>query len=118
MDTWWSPAATRPEARLSRHPDPPFVVVVAGLPARGRLQWAYREVSALEAVAAGAVLAALAAGLRPAGCTASTKHSILDGTLLPIDRIAADWPFCSGTHEKHGMNVQIMTDPAGRPIVA
>lgn len=88
MDTWWSPAATRREARLSRHPDPPFVV--SGLPARGRLQWVFHEVSALEAVAAGAVLAALASDLRPAGCTASTKHSILDGTLLPIDRIAAD----------------------------
>ncbi|KMS66699.1 transposase, partial [Streptomyces viridochromogenes] len=30
---------------------------------------------------------------------------ILDGTLLPIDRIAADRPFYSGKHKKHGMNV-------------
>ncbi len=42
----------------------------------------------------------------------------LDGTLLPIDRIAADRPFYSGKHEKHGMNVQIITDPAGRLVWA
>lgn len=63
--------------------------------------------SALEAVAAGAFLAALASDLRTAACTASTKaFVILDGTLLPIDRITADRPFYSGKHEKHGMNVQ------------
>lgn len=50
----------------------------------------------------------------PRACTASTKaFVILDGTLLSIDRIAADRPFYSGKHEKHGMNVQIITDPAG-----
>lgn len=44
MDTWWSPAVTRREARLSRRADPPFVVVVADLPARDRLQRVLREV--------------------------------------------------------------------------
>ncbi len=39
---------------------------------------------------------------------------ILDGTLLPIDRIAADRPFYSGNHKKHGMNVQVIADPLGR----
>jgi hypothetical protein len=64
-------------------------------------------------------LAALACDLRTAACTASTKaFVILDGTLLPIDRIAADRPFYSGKHEKHGMNVQIITDPAGRLVWA
>ncbi|GGO47721.1 hypothetical protein GCM10012287_21000 [Streptomyces daqingensis] len=43
---------------------------------------------------------------------------ILDGTLLPIDRIAADRPFYSGKHKKHGMNVQVITDPHGRPLWA
>ena len=43
---------------------------------------------------------------------------ILDGTLLPIDRIAADRPFYSGKHKKHGMNVQVITDPAGRLLWA
>lgn len=39
---------------------------------------------------------------------------ILDGTLLPIDRIAADRPLHSGKHKKHGMNVQVTADPHGR----
>jgi hypothetical protein len=30
---------------------------------------------------------------------------ILDGTLLPIDRIAADTPYYSGKHKRQGMNV-------------
>lgn len=73
----------------------------------------------LGAVAAGAVLAAPASDLRTTACTASTKaFVILDGTLLPIDRIAADRSFCSGEHEKHGMNVQIITEPAGRLVWA
>ncbi|MCI4040195.1 transposase family protein [Streptomyces sp. TRM75563] len=43
---------------------------------------------------------------------------ILDGTLLPIDRIAADTPYYSGKHKLHGMNVQVLTDPFGRLLWA
>ncbi|GGO52862.1 hypothetical protein GCM10012287_38150 [Streptomyces daqingensis] len=51
--------------------------------------------------------------------TASTKaFVILDGTLLPIDRAAADRPFFSGKHKKHGMNVQVITDAKGRLLWA
>ncbi|MFF7715967.1 IS5 family transposase [Streptomyces sp. NPDC007988] len=65
------------------------------------------------------VLAALAPTLAEAMKTASTKaFVILDGTLLPIGRIAADRPFYSGKHKKHGMNVQVITDPAGRLLWA
>jgi hypothetical protein len=39
---------------------------------------------------------------------------ILDGTLIAIDRIAADRPYYSGKHKRHGMNVQVIADPAGR----
>jgi hypothetical protein len=39
---------------------------------------------------------------------------ILDGPLLATGRIAADRPFCSGKHKKHGMNVRVITDPHGR----
>ncbi len=61
----------------------------------------------------------LAPTLAEAMKTASTKALvILDGTLLPIDRIAADRPFYSGKHKKHGMNVQVITDPAGRLLWA
>ncbi|WP_031002124.1 IS5 family transposase [Streptomyces sp. NRRL F-5727] len=65
------------------------------------------------------VLAALAPSLAGAARTASAKAFVLlDGTLLPTDRIAADRPFYSGKHKKHGMNVQILADPAGRLLWA
>ncbi len=65
------------------------------------------------------LLAKLAPTLAEAMKTASTKAFVmLDGTLLPIDRIAADRPFYSGKHKKHGMNVQAITDPAGRLLWA
>jgi hypothetical protein len=32
-------------------------------------------------------------------------YVIIDGTLIPIDRIAADRPFYSGKHHMHGMNL-------------
>lgn len=52
------------------------------------------------------LLAARAPTLDEAVRAASTKaYVLLDGTLLPIDRIAADQPFYSGKHKKHGMNV-------------
>ncbi len=43
--------------------------------------------------------------------TVSGPSKDLDGTLLPIDRIAADAPYHSGEHKWHGMNVQVLTDP-------
>ncbi|GAA1371522.1 hypothetical protein GCM10009612_62770 [Streptomyces beijiangensis] len=43
---------------------------------------------------------------------------ILEGTLLPIDHIAADTPYYSGKHKRHGMNVQVLTDPFGRLLWA
>nr|WP_155073931.1 transposase family protein [Streptomyces taklimakanensis] len=61
------------------------------------------------------VLAALAPTLADAARAASSKAFVLlDGTLLPIDRIAADRPFHSGKHKRHGMNVQVLADPFGR----
>ncbi|MDT0341324.1 transposase family protein [Streptomyces litchfieldiae] len=65
------------------------------------------------------VLAALAPELATAMKTASAKaFVILDGTLLPIDRIAADRPYYSGKHHQHGMNVQVLADPFGRLLWA
>lgn len=43
-------------------------------------------------------------------------YVIPDGTLLPIDRIAAGRPYHSGKRKHHGMNVQVPADPAGRLI--
>ncbi len=68
---------------------------------------AYRYVT--EAVE---LLAALTPSLADAVRTASLKaYVILEGTLVPIDRIAADRPFSSGRHKKHEMNVQVIADP-------
>ncbi|MFJ7237646.1 IS5 family transposase [Streptomyces olivaceus] len=65
------------------------------------------------------VLAALAPTLTEAIRTASSKAFVLlDGTLLPIDRIAADRPYYSGKHKRHGMNVQVLADPFGRLLWA
>ncbi|MEU6988566.1 transposase family protein [Streptomyces sp. NPDC046324] len=65
------------------------------------------------------VLAALAPTLDEAMKTVRTKaFVILDGTLLPIDRIAADTPYYSGKHKRHGMNVQVLTDLFGRLLWA
>ncbi len=40
-------------------------------------------------------------------------YLVLDGTLIPIDRVAADGPFYSGKHKKHGMNLQVIAGPDG-----
>jgi hypothetical protein len=65
------------------------------------------------------VLAALALDLAEAMTTIREKaFVILDGTLLPIDRVASDTPYYSGKHKRHGMNVQVLTDPFGRLLWA
>ena len=55
--------------------------------------------------------------------TAAAKaYVVLDGTLLRIDRVAMasgrDRAYYSGKHMSHGVNVQVVADPAGRLILA
>src|SRR5262249_20983504 len=38
------------------------------------------------------------------------------GTLIPIDRVAADRPFYSGKHRRHGMNLQVTSAPGGEIV--
>ena len=65
------------------------------------------------------LLAALSPTLSDAVQVAQTKaYVILDGTLLPIDRVAADRPYYAGKHKRHGMNVQVLADPLGRLVWA
>jgi hypothetical protein len=45
-------------------------------------------------------------------------YAILDGTLIPIDRVADQKPFYSGKHKRHGVNVQVIADAAGRLVWA
>jgi hypothetical protein len=62
------------------------------------------------------LLAAGAPKLRRAVRDAKRKghaYVVVDGTLIPIDRVAADRPFYSGKHKKHGMNLQVIASPDG-----
>ncbi len=67
------------------------------------------------------LLAAMAPSLAQAIEVARGKaFVILDGTLLRIDRVGMtggrDRPYYSGKHKCHGLNVQVLADPAGRLI--
>ncbi|MFE5947497.1 transposase family protein [Streptomyces sp. NPDC056480] len=63
------------------------------------------------------VLAAWAPGLHEALTgLGEGDHVIVDGTLIPIDRIAADEPYYSMKHRRHGMNVQVIARPDGTPL--
>jgi hypothetical protein len=63
-----------------------------------------------------ALLAARAPKLRRAlrdAQEAGYAYVVIDGTLIPIDRVAADRPFYSGKHRRHGMNLQVIAGPVG-----
>ncbi|GAA1558933.1 transposase family protein [Actinomadura kijaniata] len=54
----------------------------------------------------------LAQALRKAAAD-GLPYLVLDGTLIPIDRVRADRPFSCGKHRKHGMNLQVIAAPDG-----
>src|SRR5580698_9102243 len=86
-----------------------FAELAAGFAVGTTTAWRYVE----ETVA---LLAARAPKLRAAVRDASKAghaYVVVDGTLIPIDRVAADRPFYSGKHKKHGMNLQVIASPAG-----
>src|SRR5204863_6267437 len=63
-----------------------------------------------------ALLAARSPKLRRALAAAKDAghaYVVIDGTLIPIDRVAADRPFYSGKHRRHGMNLQVISSPEG-----
>jgi hypothetical protein len=69
------------------------------------------------------VLAAMAPTLTGAIEVVSRKAFVIcDGTLLRIDRVGMasgrDRPYYSGKHKCHGVNVQVIADPAGRLVWA
>ncbi len=43
-------------------------------------------------------------------------YVILDGTLIPIDRVHHEAPYYSGKHRRHGVTVQVITDPLGNLV--
>ena len=62
------------------------------------------------------LLAARAPKLRQAvrdAVKAGYAYVVVDGTLIPVNRVAADRPFYSGKHKRHGMNLQVIASPAG-----
>src|ERR1700756_3464092 len=66
-----------------------------------------------------ALLAARAPKLRKAvrdAKKAGYAYVIVDGTLIAIDRVAADRPFYSGKHRRHGMNLQVIAGPCGEIV--
>jgi hypothetical protein len=86
-----------------------FAGLAAGLGVGTSTAWRYvTEATALRA--------ARAPKLRPALRAAKASGAalvVLDGTLIPVDRLAADRPFYSGKHRKHGMNLQVIASPGG-----
>ena len=84
-----------------------FAGLAAGFGVSTATAWRYvRETVTL--------LAARAPRLRGA-LRAAEKYAYVvpDGTLVPIDRVAADRPFYSGKHRRHGMNLQVIASPSG-----
>jgi hypothetical protein len=88
----------------------PFAQVAAGFGVGTATAWRY----VTETVA---LLAARAPKLRQAvraAVKARYPFLVLDGTLARTDRVAADRPFFSGKHHCHGMNLQVISGPAGQ----
>jgi hypothetical protein len=86
-----------------------FAQAAAGFGVGTTTAWRYVE----ETVA---LLAARAPKLRQAARDAKKAgyaYVVVDGTVIEIDRVAADRPFYSGKHHKHGMNLQVIASPCG-----
>jgi len=87
----------------------PFAQVGAGFGISTATCWRYvNETVELLAARAPKLRAALRKAKRE-----KMAYVIIDGTLIPIDRIAADRPFYSGKHKRHGVNLQVMASPDG-----
>src|SRR5580700_395886 len=86
-----------------------FAELAAGFGVGTATAWRYvHEAVALLAARSPKLPAALAAAKK-----AGHAFVVIDGTLIPIDRVAADRPFYSGKHRKHGMNLQVISSPHG-----
>jgi hypothetical protein len=86
-----------------------FADLAAGFGVGMATAWRYvRETVTLLAARAPKLPAALAAAKK-----AGHAFVVIDGTLIPIDRVTADRPFYSGKHRRHGMNLQVISSPAG-----
>jgi hypothetical protein len=90
----------------------PFTRLAAGFGVGTATAWRYvREAITLLTTAANDLTGAMRRIRRLA-------YAILDGTLIPIDRVADQKPYYSGKHQRHGVDVQVIADPAGRLVWA
>jgi hypothetical protein len=86
-----------------------FAELAAGFGVGTTTAWRYVD-EVVELLAARAPkLRRAVRGAVKAGCA----YVVVDGTLIPIDRVAKDRPFYSGKHKKHGMNLQVIASPDG-----
>jgi hypothetical protein len=86
-----------------------FADLAAGFAVGTATAWRYvNEAVRLLSARAPRLRAALRAAQR-----SKLAFVVLDGTLIPIDRVAVDRPFYSGKHKKHGMNLQVIASPDG-----
>ena len=86
-----------------------FAELAAGFAVGVTTAWRYvNETTELLAVRAPKLRTAVRAAKK-----AGWAFVVLDGTLIPVDRVAADRPFYSGKHKKHGMNLQVIASPGG-----
>jgi hypothetical protein len=86
-----------------------FADLAAGFGISTATAWRYvNETTALLASRSPKLRRALASAKK-----AGHAYVVIDGTLIPIDRVAADRPFYSGKHRRHGMNLQVISAPDG-----
>ena len=86
-----------------------FADLAAGFGVGVATAWRYVDETA-------GLLAARAPKLRKAARDARNRgfaYVVVDGTLIAVDRVAADRPFYSGKHKRHGMNLQVISSPDG-----
>jgi hypothetical protein len=87
----------------------PFAQLGAGFDVSTTTCWRYvNETVDLLAARAPRLRAALRKAKRQ-----GRAYVIIDGTLVPVDRVAADRPFYSGKHKRHGVNLQVIASPDG-----
>ena len=86
-----------------------FAELAAGFGVGTATAWRYvSETVALLAARSPKLNRALASAKK-----AGHAYVVVDGTLIPVDRVAADRPFYSGKHRRHGMNLQVISAPDG-----
>jgi hypothetical protein len=86
-----------------------FAELAAGFGIGTATAWRYVNETVTLLAARSPKLRRALAGTKDAG----HAYVVIDGTLIAIDRVAADRPFYSGKHRKHGMNLQVIASPDG-----